>query len=235
MSAEEHPAMKIIARVRSAFTEKFGIPRQSGLTPHLLSRIIFEKEYRSNEALRGIEGFSYLWLIWEFSENIRETWSPTVRPPRLGGNARLGVFATRSPFRPNPIGLSSVRLEGIEHDPENGPTLVISGADLMDGTPIYDIKPYIPYTDAHPDAAGGFAAEPDKTLAVVFPQDLLRQLPEKQHEAIIEILAQDPRPSYRPDGDREYGLFFAGSNIRFRVENGVLKVISVQRIPEGKR
>ena len=235
MSAEEHPAMKIIARIRSAFPEKFGIPRQSGLTPHLLSRIIFEKEYRSNEALRGIEGFSYLWLIWEFSENIRETWSPTVRPPRLGGNARLGVFATRSPFRPNPIGLSSVRLERVEHDPENGPTLVISGADLMDGTPIYDIKPYIPYTDAHPDAAGGFAAEPDKTLAVVFPQDLLRQLPEKQHEAIIEILAQDPRPSYRPDGDREYGLFFAGSNIRFRVENGVLKVISVQRIPEGKR
>ena len=235
MSAEEHPAMKVIARIRSEFPEKFGIPRQSGLTPHLFSRIIFEKEYRSNEALRGLEGFSYLWLIWEFSENIRETWSPTVRPPRLGGNARLGVFATRSPFRPNPIGLSSVRLEGIEHDPENGPTLVVSGADLMDGTPIYDIKPYIPYTDAHPDAAGGFAAEPDKTLAVVFPQDLLRQLPEKQHEAIIEILAQDPRPSYRPDGEREYGLFFAGSNIRFRVENGVLTVISVRRITEGKK
>ena len=235
MSAEERPAMKVIARVRSEFPEKFGIPRQSGLTPHLLSRIIFEKEYRNNEALRGIEGFDYLWLIWEFSENLRETWSPTVRPPRLGGNARLGVFATRSPFRPNPIGLSSVRLERIEHDSENGPTLVISGADLMDGTPIYDIKPYIPYTDAHPDAAGGFAAEPDKTLEVVFPQELLRQLPEKQHTAVIEVLAQDPRPSYRPDGDREYGVFFAGSNIRFRVESGILTVISVQKIREGQK
>ncbi len=235
MSAEECPAMKVIARIRSEFLEKFGIPRQSGLTPHLYSRIVFEKEYRNNEALRGIEGFDYLWLIWEFSENIRDTWSPTVRPPRLGGNARLGVFATRSPFRPNPIGLSSVRLERIEHDPENGSTLVVSGADLMDGTPIYDIKPYIPYTDAHPDAAGGFAAEPDKTLEVVFPQELLRQLPEKQHAAVFEVLAQDPRPSYRPDGEREYGLFFAGSNIRFQVQDGVLTVTSIQKIPEGQK
>ena len=235
MAAEQRPVMKVIARIRSEFPEKFGIPRQSGLTPHLYARVVFEKEYRNNEALRGLEGFDYLWLIWEFSENIRETWSPTVRPPRLGGNTRLGVFATRSPFRPNPIGLSSVRLERIEHDPENGPTLLISGADLMDGTPIYDIKPYIPYTDAHPDAAGGFAAEPDKTLAVVFSQDLLRRLPERHHAAIHEVLAQDPRPSYRADGEREYGLFFAGFNIRFHVQKGILTVTDVQKISEGQK
>ncbi len=226
--------MKVIARIRSEFPEKFGIPRQSGLTPHLLARIIFEKEYRSPEALRGIEGFDYLWLIWEFSENMRETWSPTVRPPRLGGNARLGVFATRSPFRPNPIGLSSVKLEQVENDPEYGPVLVISGADLMDGTPIYDIKPYVPYTDAHPEASSGFAPQPDKTLAVVIPPELLHLLPEKHQRAVYEVLTQDPRPSYRPDGERIYGLYFAGFNIRFQVQNRTLTVCSIEKITEGK-
>lgn len=233
MSAETRPPLKVIARIRSEFPEKFGIPRQSGLTPHLLAGIVFEKEYRNAEALRGLEGFDYLWLIWEFSENIRENWSPTVRPPRLGGNTRLGVFATRSPFRPNPIGLSSVRLERIENTAADGPVLIISGADLMNGTPIYDIKPYIPYTDAHPEASGGFAPAPDRTLAVVFPPELLRRLPVRVHEAVVEVLAQDPRPSYRPDGDRTYGLYFSGFNIRFQVRDRVLTVCSVQPIAEG--
>ena len=232
MAAEEHPAMKVIARIRSDFPEKFGIPRQSGLAPHLVSRVVFEPEFRSAEAIRGLDGFEYLWLIWEFSENIRDTWSPTVRPPRLGGNTRLGVFATRSPFRPNPIGLSSVRLERIEIDPANGPVLTVSGADLMDGTPIYDIKPYIPYTDAHPDAAGGFASGPDRTLGVVIPPDLLGLIPEDQRGALTEVLAQDPRPSYRPDGDHVYGLFFAGFNIRFLVRDGILTVCGIRKISE---
>lgn len=230
MSAELHPPLKVIARIRSDFPEKFGIPRQSGLVPEALSRIVFEEEYRNAEALRGIEGFDYLWLIWEFSENVRETWSPTVRPPRLGGNARLGVFATRSPFRPNPLGLSSVRLERVENDPVHGLTLVVSGADLMDGTPLYDIKPYIPYTDAHPDAAGGFAAEPDETLAVQFPKEYLQQIPEKKRSALLQVLAQDPRPSYRADGDRVYGLYFAGFNIRFRVAQKIVTVCGVEKI-----
>lgn len=230
MSAEIHPPLKVIARIRSDFPEKFGIPRQSGLVPEALSRIVFEEEYRNAEALRGIEGFDYLWLIWEFSENVRDTWSPTVRPPRLGGNARLGVFATRSPFRPNPLGLSSVRLERVENDPVHGLTLVVSGADLMDGTPIYDIKPYIPYTDAHPDAAGGFAAEPDETLAVQFPKEYLQQIPEKKRSALLQVLAQDPRPSYRADGDRVYGLYFAGFNIRFRVAQKIVTVCGVEKI-----
>lgn len=230
MSAEIHPPLKVIARIRSDFPEKFGIPRQSGLVPEALSRIVFEEEYRNAEALRGIEGFDYLWLIWEFSENVRETWSPTVRPPRLGGNARLGVFATRSPFRPNPLGLSSVRLERVENDPVHGLTLVVSGADLMDGTPLYDIKPYIPYTDAHPDAAGGFAAEPDETLAVQFPKEYLQQIPEKKRSALLQVLAQDPRPSYRADGDRVYGLYFAGFNIRFRVAQKIVTVCGVEKI-----
>ncbi len=230
MSAELRPPLKVIAHVRSDFPEKFGIPRQSGLAPDALSRVVFEEEYRNAEALRGIEGFDYLWLIWEFSGNVRETWSPTVRPPRLGGNARLGVFATRSPFRPNPIGLSSVKLERIENDPEYGLVLVISGADLMDGTPVYDIKPYIPYTDAHPDAAGGFAPEPDRTLEVAFPETYLRQIPEKKRSALLQVLAQDPRPSYRADGERVYGLYYAGFNVRFRVESGVVTVVGVEKL-----
>lgn len=228
MSAELHPPLKVIARVRSDFPEKFGIPRQSGLAPDVLSRVVFEEEFRNAEALRGIEGFDYLWLIWEFSGNLRESWSPTVRPPRLGGNTRLGVFATRSPFRPNPLGLSSVKLERIENDPEHGLVLVISGADLMDGTPVYDIKPYIPYADAHPDAAGGFASEPDRTLEVAFPEAYLRQIPEKKRSALLQVLAQDPRPSYRADGERVYGLYFAGFNVRFRVENAVVTVVGVE-------
>ena len=228
MSAEAHPSIKVIARIHSDFPEKFGIPRQSGLVPEAISRIVFEEEFRNAESLRGIEGFEYLWLIWEFSENQRESWSPTVRPPRLGGNARLGVFATRSPFRPNPIGLSSVKLEKVENDSEYGLVLVVSGADLMDGTPIYDIKPYVPYTDAHPDAKAGFAPAPDKTLMVDFPAALLCQIPEKYHQPLIRTLAQDPRPSYRQDGDRVYGLYYADFNIRFRVGDGVLTVCGVE-------
>ena len=222
--------MKVIARVRSDFPAKFGIPRQAGLAPHLRARIVFEPEYRSAEALRGLEGFDYIWLIWEFSESKRETWSPTVRPPRLGGNARLGVFATRSPFRPNPIGLSSVKLEGITRDPENGPVLIVSGADLMDGTPIYDIKPYIPYTDAHADAAGGFASAPDKTLTVNIPANLLPLIPADKRDALKEVLAQDPRPSYRADGEHVYGVWFAGYNVRFTVNDGVLTVRGIEKI-----
>lgn len=229
MSAEVHPPMKVIARIRSDFPEKFGIPRQSGLAPDTISRIVFEEEFRNAESLRGIEGFDYLWLIWEFSGNVRDTWSPTVRPPRLGGNARLGVFATRSPFRPNPIGLSSVKLERIENDPESGLTLVVSGADLMDGTPIYDIKPYIPYADSHPDAAAGFAQTADKTLSVNFPQNLLCQIPGKYHNGLLQVLAQDPRPSYRADGSHVYGLYYADYNIKFRVENKTLTVCGIEK------
>lgn len=229
MSAEINPPLKIIARIQSDFPEKFGIPRQSGLAPDTVSRIVFEEEYRNAESLRGIEGFDYLWLIWEFSENVRETWSPTVRPPRLGGNTRLGVFATRSPFRPNSIGLSSVRLLRIENDPEYGLVPVVSGADLMDGTPIYDIKPYLPYTDAHPDAAGGFAQKADKTLTVHFPENLLRQIPEKYHAGLIQVLSQDPRPSYQPDGERVYGVYYADYNVRFSVMDGVLTVCGVEK------
>lgn len=228
MSAETQPIMKVIARIRSDFPEKFGIPRQSGLAPDTYSRIVFEEEFRSADALRGIEGFDYLWLIWEFSGNVRETWSPTVRPPRLGGNARLGVFATRSPFRPNPIGLSSVHLERVENDPEFGLTLVVSGADLMDETPIYDIKPYIPYTDAHPDTSGGFAAAPDKTLLVDFPENFLRQIPQKYHQGLIQVLSQDPRPSYQDDSERVYGIYYADFNIRFQVRDGCLVVCGVE-------
>lgn len=232
MPADNPVTLDVIARIRTEFPEKFGIPRQSGLAPHSQARIIFEEKYRNAEALRGIEGFEYLWLIWEFSENRRDTWSPTVRPPRLGGNARLGVFATRSPFRPNPIGLSSVRLEKIEALPEEGMTIVVSGADLMDGTPIYDIKPYLPYTDAHPDAKAGFAPVPDKTIEVRVPPELLERIPENRRQALFEVLAQDPRPSYRPDGDHIYGLFFAGFNVCFQVREQVLTVCSVDRIQE---
>lgn len=229
MSAEINPPLKIIARIHSDFPEKFGIPRQSGLAPDTISIIVFEEEYRNAESLRGIEGFDYLWLIWEFSENVRENWSPTVRPPRFGGNTRLGVFATRSPFRPNPIGLSSVRLLRVEHDPEFGLILVISGADLMDGTPIYDIKPYLPYTDAHPDAAGGFAHEADKILTVHFPENLLNQIPEKYRTGLIQVLSQDPRPSYQADGERVYGVYYADYNVRFSVMDGVLTVCDVEK------
>ena len=219
--------MKVIARIRSDFPEKFGIPRQSGLVPQLRAKIIFEPEFRNADALRGIEGFSHLWLIWQFSAAVRETWSPTVRPPRLGGNERVGVFATRSPFRPNAIGLSCVRLEGIAHEEGLGDVLLVSGVDLMDGTPIYDVKPYLPYADAHPEALGGFAPSPKETVAVDCPPELLSALPEGQREALLGVLAQDPRPQYQHDPERVYGMSFGSWDVRFRVRGERLEVLSL--------
>lgn len=216
--------MKIIARVESDFSTKFGIPRQSGIAKGLTSRVIFEPEYRDAHAVRGLEEFSHIWLIWQFSGNIREGWSPTVRPPRLGGNTRIGVFATRSPFRPNEIGLSSVKLEKIEYS-SRGPMLIISGADLMDGTPIFDIKPYLPFTDSHPEAVSGFAERvADYSLNVEFNCDFPADFPENKKEALKIVLENDPRPSYKEDSHHLYGFVFAGFEIKFSVENGVLKV-----------
>lgn len=218
-----------IAYIRSEFPTKFGIPRQSGLVSSLRAMIVFEPMYRNPDALRGIESFSHLWLIWEFSEVLRKGWSPTVRPPRLGGNTRIGVFATRSPFRPNPIGLSCVRLEQVCPDSKHGTVLLVSGADLMDGTPIYDIKPYIPYADAHPEAVGGFAQEaPVPTLQVDFPPQLLERIPEDRRQALISVLALDPRPSYQDDPKRVYGMSFADRNIRFTVKGSILTVCAVE-------
>ena len=220
--------MRVIARMHSDFGEKFGIPRQSGLVGALRSAVVFAPEFRNPDALRGIADFSHLWLIWEFSEAVRESWSPTVRPPRLGGNERLGVFATRSPFRPNPIGLSCVRLEEVRQDRALGPMLIVSGADLMDGTPIFDIKPYIPYADAHPDARGGFAQDaPQPTLMVDFPPELLARVPEDRREALCAVLALDPRPPYQSDPSRVYGMRFAGREIRFTVRETTLTVCDV--------
>ncbi len=224
----EHITMQIIARMKSDFPTKFGIPRQSGLVNALRSTIIFEPEFRKPDALRGIEDFSHLWLIWQFSETIRLDWSPTVRPPRLGGNARMGVFATRSPFRPNSIGLSSVRLLGLEYTEEFGTVIHVAGADLMDGTPIFDIKPYIPYGDCHPEATGGFTDNAgDFLLKVEFPCDLLKIIPENKRKAVMGVLSHDPRPSYQNDPDRIYGFSFAGYNIRFIVHDGTLSVQEV--------
>jgi tRNA-Thr(GGU) m(6)t(6)A37 methyltransferase TsaA len=223
--------MEIIARIHSDFSTKFGIPRQSGLVNTLKSMVVFEPEYRNPDALRGLEGFSHIWLIWEFSEAVRETWSPTVRPPRLGGNKRLGVFATRSPFRPNAIGLSSVKLDSIETHPEFGVVLYVSGADLMDKTPIFDIKPYIPYTDSHPDAIGGFTdLANDYLLNVDFPDQWLGMVPESRREALLEVLAHDPRPSYQNDSTRVYGFEFAGFDVRFSVNDGVLTVCEIVKL-----
>lgn len=227
--------MKIIARIQNDFPEKFGVPRQSGLVKALQARIVFEPEYRNVEAVRGLDGFSHIWLIWQFSESVRDTWSPTVRPPRLGGEKRQGVFATRSPFRPNPIGLSSVKLEAVELDDELGPVLVISGADLMNGTPIYDIKPYLPFTDSHPDAVGGFAdAFADYGLQVNVPEELLNLVPEEKREALLGVLAQDPRPSYQNDPQRVYGVAFGSQNIRFQVAGEVLTVVAVDTVSLAK-
>lgn len=227
---EQKNEMKIIAHIRTDFPEKFGVPRQSGLVKELTGKIIFEPEYRNPDALRGIEDYDYLWLLWKFEGVEREKWSPTVRPPRLGGEVHMGVFATRSPFRPNPIGLSSLRLEKVEQTAE-GPVLFVSGIDLRDNTPIYDIKPYLPYVDSHPDARGGFAAEKaDYALEVVFPEHLLVKIPEGKQNAIIEVLKQDPRPAYHEDADRQYGVAFAGYNVRFRVVDGVLTVFEVTEI-----
>ena len=220
--------MEPVARIRSDFSSKFGVPRQAGLVEELRAVVVFEPPCRMAEALRGIEGFSHLWLIWEFSENRDRGWSPTVRPPRLGGNRRMGVFATRSPFRPNPIGLSCVRLEGVEWDTPEGPVLHVSGADLVDGTPILDVKPYIPYADCHPEAAGGFAGSaPERALAVECPPGLLSQVPEGRRAALLGVLAQDPRPSYQDDPGRVYGFGFAGLEVRFTVREGVLTVTDI--------
>lgn len=217
--------MNVIARIRSDFPTKFGIPRQSGLVEDLQATVLFEPEYRSADAVRGLDAFSHIWLIWEFSESKRDTWSPTVRPPRLGGNARMGVFATRAPFRPNPIGLSCVRLERVELHPELGPLLHISGADLMDGTPIYDIKPYIPYADCHPDASAGFTGQiAMQPLHVEIPAPLLELLPPEKRSALTGVLAQDPRPRYQTAPERVYGLEFAGFDVRFTVADGTLTV-----------
>lgn len=220
--------LKQIAHICSPFPTKFGIPRQSGLVDALRATVVFEPEFRNADALRGLEGFSHLWLIWEFSEARRDGWSPTVRPPRLGGNARMGVFATRSPFRPNPLGLSCVRLEAIRHDAALGAVLDVSGADLMDGTPIYDVKPYLPYADCKPEAVGGFAASGEgRLLTVRADEALLAGLPARTREALLGVLAHDPRPSYQNDPDRVYGMAFGGCEVRFSVDSETLTVRSV--------
>ena len=222
--------MNIIARMRSDFPEKFGIPRQSGMVNELESTIVFEPEYRNKDALRGLEDFSHLWIIWQFSKAVRTEWSPTVRPPRLGGNTRIGVFATRSPFRPNHMGLSSVKILGLEHTEQFGTVIRVAGADLMDSTPIFDIKPYIPYCDSHPEATGGFTDNAgDFILKVEISPDLLAKFPEEKHGALIDLLSHDPRPSYQQDADRIYGLSFSGYNIRFTVNDGVLVVKTIEK------
>ena len=226
--------IKVIARMKSDFPTKFGIPRQSGLVDELRSTVIFEPEFRNADALRGVEGYSHLWLIWQFSEAVRTEWSPTVRPPRLGGNTRMGVFATRSPFRPNSLGLSSVRLLGVEETAEFGTVLHVAGADLMDGTPIFDIKPYIPYGDSHPDAIGGFTDNADEFLLQVdFPPQLLELLPADKRSAAIGVLSHDPRPSYQRSPERVYGLPFAGYDIHFRVQDNKLTVLELNQLQKG--
>ena len=221
-------SMEVIARVRGPLPAKFGLPRQSGLVPELEAAVVFEPAYRSAGALRGLEDFSHLWLIWGCDRAVRRGWSPTVRPPRLGGNRRMGVFATRSPFRPNPIGLSCVELAGIEQSAE-GPVLRIRGADLADGTPVLDIKPYLPYADCRPEALGGFAPAPGETLAVEIPPELLNRVPPAHRAALRGILAQDPRPRYQEDPERVYGFGFAGLEVRFSVRGGVLTVREVSQ------
>ncbi len=220
--------LKIIAHIKTDFSSKFGIPRQSGLVDELEATIIFEPEYRNPDALRGIEEYSHLWLLWQFSECAGKEWTPTVRPPRLGGNKRMGVFATRSPFRPNPVGLSSVKLLGVEKTEKHGCVLRVAGADLLDGTPIYDIKPYLPYVDSHPEASNGFALdEKEGRLTVEFSKSLLNLIPTEKQAALTAVLAQDPRPGYQDIPDRIYGIEFAGFDVRFKVENSTLKVTEI--------
>ena len=220
--------INVIARMKSDFPTKFGIPRQSGLVESLQSTIIFEPEYRNCDALRGLEDFSHLWIIWQFSEAVKKEWTPTVRPPRLGGNKRIGVFATRSPFRPNSLGLSSVKILGIEQTDKYGPVIHVAGADLMDGTPIFDIKPYIPYADSHPDATGGFTDHADGYLLDVnIPDELMCRIPEAMRQTVIDLLSHDPRPSYHQDSDRIYGMSFSNLNIQFKVQNSVLTVCNI--------
>ena len=225
--AEQH-SVKVIARIQSDFSTKFGVPRQSGLVDELRARIVFEPEFRNADAVRGLEEFSHIWLIWQFSKAVREDWSPTVRPPRLGGNKRIGVFATRAPYRPNALGLSSVRLERVEIHPELGPVLHVGGADLMDGTPIYDIKPYIAYADAHSDAMGGFVDSVERqVLSVDCSGELLSRVPVEKREALLGVLAQDPRPSYQEDAQRVYGMAFAGLEVKFTVDGLRLTVCGI--------
>ena len=222
--------MKIIAHIETDFLEKFGIPRQSGLVRELTGRIVFEPEYRSKDAVKGLDGYDYIWLLWQFEGTERATWSATVKPPRLGGNEHVGVFATRSPFRPNNIGLSSVHLDKVELA-EEGPILHVSGIDLRNQTPIYDIKPYLPHVDSHPDAKSGFAGEvKDYELAVIFPEELLRVFPSEKQKAIVEVLKQDPRPSYHNDENRKYGVSFAGYDVHFTVKDQVLTVFEVVKL-----
>ncbi|MBQ9210527.1 MAG: tRNA (N6-threonylcarbamoyladenosine(37)-N6)-methyltransferase TrmO [Clostridia bacterium] len=217
-----------IAQIENAYTSKFGVPRQSGLVEEVISRIVFAPDYRAAEALRGIEEFSHLWLIWGFHEAQREGWKPTVRPPRLGGNQRIGVFATRSPYRPNPLGLSSVRLVGVEKTPNRGTVLLVAGADLMNGTPIYDIKPYLPSADCHPEATGGFTDSHEKRrVAVRIPEEMGRRLAPEDRAALEKVLTEDPRPAYQEDPTREYAFEFAGKNVRFRVREGLLEVTGI--------
>lgn len=220
--------LKVIARIHSDFPTKFGIPRQSGLVDELRATIVFEPEYRNEDALRGLEEFSHIWLIWSFSENVRDSWSPTVRPPRLGGNSRMGVFATRSSFRPNALGLSSVRLLSVERHPQWGPTLVIAGADIMDGTPIFDIKPYLLTTDCHPEASKGFTAlNANYTLPVEIPEKLQRHFPKHTMNALRAVLAQDPRPAYQHDENREYKFTFANLDVTFSVKDNTVVVLNL--------
>lgn len=223
--------VKPIAHIKSDFSSKFGIPRQSGLVDELEAKIIFEPQYRIPEAFRGLEGYSHIWILWQFSECAGKEWSPTVRPPRLGGNKRMGVFASRSPFRPNSIGLSCVKLVSIDETEENGIILTVSGADLLDGTPIIDIKPYLPYVDSHPEASGGFALqEKEGSLEVEFPQELLATIPKNKQEALIAVLRQDPRPQYQNDPERIYGLEFAGYDVRFKINGNLLTVVEIENI-----
>lgn len=231
MARKDGAAMNIIAHIHNDFQEKFGIPRQSGVVEAALSEIVFEPAYRSAEALRGLEGFSHIWLIWAFSASAGKGWSPTVRPPRLGGNTRVGVFASRSPFRPNPLGLSAVKLEEIVLQSPEGPLLRVSGADLLHGTPIFDIKPYLPYADCIPQATGGFAgAKPLPRLEVHAAPEVLQGLPAGKWETLREVLALDPRPSYQDDPERVYGFAFAGRNVRFRVRGTTLEVLSLEAL-----
>ena len=231
----EPVTIRPIAKMRSDFPSKFGIPRQSGLVQELQSTIVFEPEFRNPDTLRGLEGDSHLWLIWQFSEAVRTDWSPTVRPPRLGGNTRMGVFATRSPFRPNNLGLSCVRLIGVEQTPSQGTVVHVAGADLMDGTPIFDIKPYVPYSDCHNEAAGGFTDTAwDFLLKVELPEELLNRLPAEKRDATVGVLSHDPRPSYQRDPERVYGLPFAGYDIRFTVRGDVLQVCDVVKLTEKR-
>lgn len=222
--------MKVIGHIRTDFPSKFGIPRQSGLIDSLKGKIILEQEYRNPQVYKGIEEFSHIWLLWEFSEAKKEHWSATVKPPRLGGKKRMGVFATRAPFRPNNIGLSCVKLDRVEQDEKDGPVLWVAGVDLLDGTPIYDIKPYIPLTDCHPEASEGYTRETKiHELKVEFPEELLNQYPEEKRQAVLGILAQDPRPTYFQDPERVYGVPFAGFDVKFRVDGDLLIVCGLEK------